>query len=156
MQGYLALLCLFVAMTLLVSGCGFLIKDPKVEVENVALTSLDLSSIGLDVTLSIENPNPVGINLKSVIFDVYYQKGEEWIFISHGEKGAFSIKPGLNGVTIPVNIKTSQIPGAVIGALSSGEITLQIKGTATPDFFGITPDIPFSEVTTIPLKSGGK
>jgi len=155
MKGYIALLCLLITVALLFSGCGMLIKDPKIEVKNVALESLDFSNIGLLVTLSIDNPNPIGINLKSIIFDVYYQKGSEWIFISHGEKGSFSIKPGLNEVSIPVNIKTSAIPGAVAGALAQGEITLQIKGTASPDFFGIAPEIPFSTVTTMPLKAGG-
>jgi LEA14-like dessication related protein len=152
MQGYLAILCLLMAAALLLSGCGMLIKDPKIEVKNVALESADLSNIGLLVTLGIDNPNPLGINLKSINFDIYYQKGGEWIFISHGEKGSFSIQPGLNEVTVPVSIKTSVIPGAVIGALTRGEITLQVKGTASPDLFGISPEIPFSKVTTVPLK----
>ncbi|MCU0630301.1 MAG: LEA type 2 family protein [Methanoregulaceae archaeon] len=152
MQGYLALLCLMMAVALLFGGCGMLIKDPKVEVKNVALESVDLSNVDLLVTLSIENPNPIGITLKSISFDVYYQKGDEWVFISHGERGSFDIKPGMNEVTVPVSIKTSAIPGAVVGALAKGEITLRIKGTASPDFFGISPEVPFSTTTTIPLK----
>ncbi len=152
MQGYLALPCLLMAAALLFSGCGMLIKDPEIEVKNVALESADLSSVNLLVTLSINNPNPLGINLKSIVFDVYYQKGDEWNFISHGEKGSFNIKPGMNEVTVPVSIKTSAIPGAVISALAQGEITLQIKGTASPDLFGISPQIPFSTITTVPLK----
>lgn len=152
MQGYLALLCLLLAAALLFSGCGMLIKDPDIKVKNVALESADLSSVNLLVTLSIDNPNPLGINIKSLVFDVYYQKGDEWNFISHGEMGSFSLKPGMNEVTVPVSIKTSAIPGAVVGALARGEITLKITGTASPDFFGIAPQIPFSTVTTVPLK----
>jgi len=152
MQGYLGLLFLPIAAALFFSGCGMLIKDPKIEVKNVVLKSLDLSNIGLLVTLGITNPNPLGINLKSITFDVYYQKGDGWIFISHGERGSFGIKPGMNEVPVPVSIKTSEIPGAIVGTLAKGEITLQIKGTASPDFFGISPQIPFSTVTTIPLK----
>ena len=152
MQGYLALLCLLLAAALLFSGCGMLIKDPDIKVKNVALESADLSSVNLLVTLSIDNPNPLGINIKSLVFDVYYQKGDEWNYISHGETGSFSLKPGMNEVTVPVSIKTSAIPGAVVGALARGEITLKINGTASPDFFGISPQIPFSTVTTVPLK----
>jgi LEA14-like dessication related protein len=152
MQGYLVLFCLLVVTALLLSGCGLLIKDPKIDVKNVALQSLDLSNIGLLVTLSIDNPNLLGINLKSINFDIYYQTGSEWVFISHGEGGGLNVKPGMNEVTIPVNIKTSAIPGAVLATLARGEITLRINGTASPDFFGISPQIPFSTVTTIPLK----
>jgi LEA14-like dessication related protein len=152
MQGYLVLFCLLIAVALLFSGCGMLIKDPKVEVKNVALESVDLSNVDLQVTLSIDNPNPIGFTIKSINFDVYYQNGDEWVFISHGERGSFEIKPGMNEVAVPVSIKTSAIPGAVVGALAKGEITLQIKGTASPDFFGISPQVPFSTVTTIPIK----
>jgi LEA14-like dessication related protein len=155
MKGYMAILCLLMAAAILLSGCGMLIKDPKIEVKNVALESIDLSTINLLVTLSIDNPNPVSITLKSINFDVYYQKGNDWVFISHGELGSVTITPGLNDVPVPVSIKTSALPGAVLGALTQGEITLQIKGTVSPDFFGISPQIPFSTVTTIPLKVGG-
>jgi LEA14-like dessication related protein len=155
MKGYMAILCLLMAAAILLSGCGMLIKEPKVEVKNVALESIDLSTINLLVTLSINNPNPVSINLKSINFDVYYQKGSDWVFISHGELGSVTIKPGLNEVPVPVSIKTSALPGAVLGALTQGEITLQIKGTVSPDFFGLSPQVPFSTVTTIPLKVGG-
>jgi hypothetical protein len=33
-----------------------------------------------------------------------------------------------------------------------GEITLQIRGTAVPDLFGLNPKIPFSHTATIPVK----
>jgi len=155
MQGYLALLCLLLAVALLFSGCGMLIKDPKIDVKNVAIESMDFSNIGLLVTLGIDNPNPLGINIKSVNFDVYYQKDDQWVYISHGEGGGFEIKPGVNEVTVPVNIKTSALPGAVVSALTQGAITIQINGTASPDFFGIAPQVPFSKVTTIPLNPGG-
>ncbi|MCX6699716.1 MAG: LEA type 2 family protein [Methanomicrobiales archaeon] len=155
MHGYLALLCLLITAALLFSGCGLLIKNPGIDVKDVAIESLDFSNIGLLVTLSIDNPNPIGINFKSINFDVFYQKGNEWVFISHGEKGSFNIKPGMNEVTVPVSIKTSAIPGALVGALARGEVTLQVNGTASPDFFGIAPQVPFSKVTTIPLKLGG-
>lgn len=155
MKGYIGILCLLMVAAILLSGCGMLIKDPKIEVKNVALESINLSTINLLVTLSIDNPNPVGITLKSINFDVSYQKGNDWVFISHGELGSTTIKPGLNDVAVPVSIKTTALPGAVVGALTQGEITLQIKGTATPDFFGISPQVPFSTVTTIPLNVGG-
>ena len=34
----------------------------------------------------------------------------------------------------------------------AGEITIQVTGVAEPSFFGISPQIPFSETRTIPLK----
>jgi len=155
MKGYAAFLCLLVTCTVLLSGCGMLMKEPTIEAKNVALESFDISRIGLLVTLEIDNPNPVGMSFTSIDFDVYYQAGNEWVFISHGELGDVEIQPGSNEVTIPVTITTSALPGAVLGALTRGEITLLIQGTASPDFFGLSPKIPFSKVTTVPLPTGG-
>lgn len=155
MEKYGGLLCLMVTCAVLVSGCGMLIQEPTIEVEHIALESFDLSQIDVLVTLGIDNPNPVGITLKSITFDVYYPVGNEWVFISHGESGNVEIRPGMNAVTIPMTIPTSALPGAFLGVLTTGEMTLLIQGTVSPDFFGISPEIPFSKVTTIPFTPGG-
>ena len=155
MKGCVAFLCLLVTCAVLVSGCGTIMKEPTIEAKNVALESFDLSQVGLLVTLEIENPNPVGITFSSITFDVYYPTGDEWVYISHGELEDVEIHPGSNEVTIPVTITTSALPGALMSALTRGEVTLLIKGTASPDFFGIRPPIPFSKVITVPLSTGG-
>jgi LEA14-like dessication related protein len=143
---------LLIAALALTAGCSTLIKQPEINVTNVEVQSGTLQEIVLNVTLSVNNPNPIGITLKSVVFDVYYQKGNDWVSIGHGEGGGYDIKPGVNELSIPVTIKTSNLLGAGIGALMNGEITLQIRGTAVPDLFGLNPKIPFSQTTTIPVK----
>ena len=137
-----------------IPGLGLLIKEPEIEVKDVTLASFDLSQIGINLALAIQNPNALGMTLKSVSFDVHYKNGEEWVFISHGERGKFEIKPGDNAVTIPLSIKTSEIPTALAGALLEGAITLKITGTARPDLLLIAPEIPFSKVKTLALTQG--
>jgi hypothetical protein len=34
----------------------------------------------------------------------------------------------------------------------TGEITVQVRGTAVPDLMGLSPKIPFTHTTTIPVK----
>ena len=143
--------CLIVAVVL-ITGCSSLIKDPEIHVKDVAIQSATLQEIKLNVTLNVNNPNPVGITIKSVIFDVYYQQGSNWVAVGHGEGGGYDIKPGMNEISVPVTLKSSELLGAGIGALSKGEITLQIRGTAVPDLFGLNPKIPFTETITVPVK----
>jgi LEA14-like dessication related protein len=140
-----------IAALVLIAGCSTLIKEPEINVTDVVVQSGTLQEIVLNVTLNVNNPNPVGITLKSVVFNVYYQKGNDWVSIGHGEGGGYDIKPGMNELSIPVTIKTADLLGAGIGALMNGEITLQIRGTAVPDLFGLNPKIPFSHTTTIPV-----
>jgi LEA14-like dessication related protein len=129
-----------------------LMKDPEITVKNVAIESVSSQKIDLNVTLNVNNPNSVGITIKSVVFDVYYQQGNDWILIGHGEGGGYAIKPGMNEINVPVTLKSSEVISAGIGALMKGEITIQIRGTAVPDIFRLNPQIPFTHTATIPVK----
>jgi LEA14-like dessication related protein len=146
-----AIFMLIAALTL-IAGCSMLMKDPEITVKNVAIESVSSQKIDLNVTLNVNNPNAVGITIKSVVFDVYYQQGNDWVLIGHGEGGGYAIKPGMNEITVPVTLKTSEVLGAGIGALMKGEITVQIRGTAVPELFRLNPTIPFTHTTTIPVK----
>lgn len=146
-----AIFILIAALTL-ITGCSMLIKEPQIDVKDTAITSADLQEIELNVTLNVNNPNPIGITIKSVVFDVYYQQGSDWIAVGHGEGGGYAIKPGMNEITVPVTLKSSALLGAGIGALMKGEITVQIRGTAVPDLLGLNPQIPFTHTKTVPVK----
>jgi len=141
-----------IAAVILVAGCSMIVKEPQIDVKDVAITSATLQEIRLNVTLNVNNPNPVGVTIKSVVFDIYYQQGNDWVAIGHGEGGGYAIKPGMNEITVPVTIQSSKVLGAGIGALMKGEVTVQIRGTAVPDLFGLNPKIPFSHTTTVPVK----
>lgn len=149
------LLCILLAGAILVTGCSFLFKPPDVSVKGVSLTSLNLTSMALDVTLSVNNPNSMGINLASLSFDVFYQNGSDWVFLAHGEQSGIQVNPGDNTVTVPVVISNRELLGSLVGLLTRGEITLQIRGVAKPDFYGLAPSVPFTHTTTIPLRTGG-
>jgi LEA14-like dessication related protein len=136
----------------LIAGCSSIIKEPEITVKDASVQSATLQEIRLNVTLNVNNPNPVGITIKSVVFDVYYQQGSDWIAIGHGEGGGYVIKPGMNEISVPVSVKSSELLGAGIGALTKGEVTVQIRGTAVPDLFGLNPKIPFTETITVPVK----
>ncbi len=144
-------LCLIAAMAL-ITGCSTLMKEPEIDVTDVTIQSVTLQEIGLNVTVNVKNPNPIGIVLKSVIFDVYYQRGNDWVSIGQGTGGGYDIRPGMNGLSIPVTVNTTELISAGIGAVMNQEITLQIRGIAVPDLFGLSPQIPFSRTKTIPLK----
>jgi LEA14-like dessication related protein len=137
----------------LLSGCSFLFKDPEISVEKVTPVSFSLNELILAVTLNVTNPNSMGITLKNLSFDVYYQKGTEWVYLSHGEQQGIRINPGENEVTVPVTIQTSALAGSLLDLVTSGEITLQIRGVASPDLGVISPKVPFTRTMTYPLKT---
>ncbi len=134
------------------AGWTMLLKEPIIAVNNVALRSFSLQSLTLDVTLDVDNPNPVGISVKSLSFDLVYKDRNEWVYLSHGERARFKISTGSNRVTIPVTVNNAALLTALVAILARGEITVKISGIALPDFLLCAPKVPFSREMTIPLK----
>ena len=134
-----------------VSGCGLLLKDPEISIKGLSLSSASMSTIRLDVRVGVENRNPVGTTLKALSFDVYYNDVGEWVFLSHGEQTGIVIRSGSNEVNIPIQVRNSGILGSLARLITKGEVTLQIRGVASPEIFGISRGIPFTETRTIPL-----
>ena len=132
-----------IASVALIAGCSSIVKEPQIDVKDVAVTSASLQEIILNVTLNVDNPNPVGVAIKSVVFDLYYQQGSDWIAIGHGEGGGYDIKPGMNEISVPVTVKSSELLSAGIGALSKGEITVQIRELRFPTCSGSTQRFRF-------------
>jgi len=143
-------LLVLVISGLLVAGCSSSARMPEVEVEGANLTSISLTGLTLDVILSVDNPNPVGITLESLSFDVYYKDGDEWKYLSHGNQTGIRIDPGKNVVRVPVTVKTTDLIGAVLTAANNQEIPLQIKGVVVPDLpGGLSPEIPFTKTISV-------
>jgi LEA14-like dessication related protein len=143
---------IIVIACLFVSGCSSPLKQPSLSVTSITQTKATPSELGYDVTVSIDNPNPVGITLKTLTFDVYYKDNNEWVFISHTEKSGVEIKPGSNVVTIPFTVSSTELARSRETLKSSGEVTLQVRGTAAPDILGFGPEIPFTYTRTVMQK----
>jgi LEA14-like dessication related protein len=131
------------------------LKNPQVSVSTVSPTSLLLSALTLNITVLIDNPNPIGLTFRKIAFDVWFHDGNAWNFITHGEQGEIEVKPGKTEVTIPVSVNYSDLIKAGWSVFSQRELPLQVNGTAAPDFFGIAPKLPFLYNTTIPLALPG-
>jgi LEA14-like dessication related protein len=137
------------------AGCGMLLKDPEITVKGAVPAAVSLSGITLDVTLQVDNPNPVGITLKSVAFDLFYKSGGRWEFLASGRQGAKSaIRPGKSDITIPVSAKNAEIVKAVIGMVTTGSIDIRIDGKAAVDLKILAPEVPFTKEMNIPLQAG--
>lgn len=140
---------MLIAAGMIISWCSALLKRPEVSVRGIALSSLSLSELSFDVNFLVNNPNSFKIPLKSFSFDVFYEDGRSLVQLSHGEKGGIRIEPGENEIVVPVTVRNAELIRSLAGLITKGKVTLRIRGTASPDFYGIAPDLPFTYVTTL-------
>ncbi len=145
----LPVLCVVLAGGIMIAGCSAQPKTPEISVQGVALKSLSFSGLSLDVTVQVNNPNPFGITLDSLTFDVYYLDGPDWVYLSHGEKKGLTINPGENQVTVLVTVDNAELLRSLAGFITGGEVTVQVRGTASVDLHGLVVPIPFTHTTTV-------
>jgi LEA14-like dessication related protein len=79
-----ALLIAIIVIILGVMSLGC-IEKPTVEVSDIALRDVSLTSTTIDVGITIDNPNPIGVTLNKIAYDVYLVNGNQ-LFLAHGEK----------------------------------------------------------------------
>jgi LEA14-like dessication related protein len=110
------------------------IKEPVVTLERVKIHAIHLTSIDLEVTLKILNPNPIDAILRELPFTVFFHTGKDQKEIASGNTGRVEI-PADGSIEIPVPV-TSYDLALVEGLaeiLKRGRITLEVKGNAVID-----------------------
>ena len=129
---------------------------PELSMEKVGIKALDLEGITFNCDYAITNPYPIGISLKSVAADIFYNKSEK--FTSVNSDG---------GVTIAANGKNSnsldfKVPYTTIlnfAKSTSGKTSLpfSVNGSAALDLSAVTGldiqalSLPFSKDFDVPV-----
>lgn len=110
------------------------IKEPVVTLERVKIHAIHLTSLDLDVTLKLLNPNPIDAVLRELPFTIFFQDGDREKEIATGNTGKMEL-PADNSIEISVPVTSNDL--ALIEALAEiverGGIRLAIKGNAVID-----------------------
>ncbi|MCU0632282.1 MAG: LEA type 2 family protein [Methanolinea sp.] len=121
------------------------IGTPKIEIENISVTNVSLSEIGLLVSVTLENGNPVAIPVEQIDFDIIGIVGGKARTVARGQHGGHSIPPGHSTLDIPVVIQNSETIGALSEFVLERSIDLRVSGYARVGIAIMSCDIPFSE-----------
>lgn len=130
---------------------GLFAKVPTAAVSGAAISSFNLSSIGLNITLDIGSPYPVAVPIQSIRYTVTYQGKNSHILLGEGEQRGIILQPGAQKLVIPLVISNPSLIRSVYETLQTRQIPLTISGNITFDLFGITPRVPFKENVTVPV-----
>jgi LEA14-like dessication related protein len=110
------------------------IKEPVVTLERVKIQAIHLTSIDLEVTLKIQNPNPIDAILRELPFTVFFHTGKDQKEIASGNTGRVEI-PADGSIEIPVPVASYDLAlvEGIAEIVKSGRITLEVKGNAVID-----------------------
>ena len=139
------------ATTLLLVGCASLgellsIQRPTATVDSVRLTGLSFEGVELTADMTIDNPNPVGIDLTGVAYQLDIE-GNRFLSGTQGE-GVSIASFGESRISIPLSLRYNEIRQAVDAAGSRDELLYALSTT-------LSFQLPVIGEVALPLRAEG-
>lgn len=127
-----------------------ILHEPAISLEGVKIRSVSLSSLDLDVAIRVQNPNPVGITLREILFVVLIHDGEHRPEIANGRTGTIRVKARDSmEINVPVTSKNAAMIRAAAGFVARGRLEVTVKGTVVVDALVTGLPVPFDKTVTV-------
>ncbi|ADC69872.1 hypothetical protein MFS40622_1195 [Methanocaldococcus sp. FS406-22] len=142
-----------VAMLCIIAGCTSEpeIKSPTTYVKIKSSFSDDLKTTNLDVKVIVDNPNPIGIHINKVKFDVYLLDNGEKVILKQVKKSDIDIKEsGTTPIDFQISIPNDKIMSAIKNS-KNGKITIGVDGYALVDAKISEIEVPIKGETEIAI-----
>ncbi|AAB99145.1 hypothetical protein MJ_1138 [Methanocaldococcus jannaschii DSM 2661] len=134
----LLLLAFAVCLAVGFSGC---LEQPKIEVVGQKIQKVDADNTKIEIQVLVDNPNPIGISIDKISFDIYALVGGDKIYLGHGEQSNIKITSGNTTFTLPVTISNKKLVEVALKEKST-KIPIEIKGDIAVNLFITKVNIP--------------
>jgi len=116
-----------------IQGCALFYEAPAVEILDVQVVALGLTSGTAEVALEVTNESGRVMEIRGFLYEIEVKgpgEGANWITLAEGFHDQELVIPGrgTEEVLIPVPFQYSALGDAVRSLLSSGEIPYRLKG----------------------------
>ena len=147
-------ICVVMAILCIMAGCVSEpdIQSPSTYVKIKSSFSDDLKTTNLDVKVMVNNPNPIGVHINEIRFDVYLlgNNGEK-VILEQNEKYDIDIEgSGTTPIEFQMSIPNDKIMSAIKNS-KDGKITIGVDGYALVDVEIDEIEIPIKGETEISI-----
>ena len=132
------LLCFAILSVVSFSGC---LEQPKIEVVGQKVQKLDADNTKIEIEILVDNPNPIGITIDKISFDIYALVGGDRVYLGHGEQSNIKITSGTTTFTLPITLSNKKLADIAINTKTT-KIPIEIKGNIAVNLFITTVNIP--------------
>jgi len=124
----------------------------NVEITSIALRRIGLGNLAVDVTVRVENPNPIGATVDRIAYDLYFQLDDEWVRLGRGDRTE-DIAIGANDVAsveVSHEVRTLSVVAMLLQAiLNEREVTLKAAGYVWIRVGPISLEVPFEHIRAL-------
>lgn len=130
-----------------------ILNEPAITLEGARIRSLSLADLGLEVTIRVENKNPVGVTLREIPFLVLIQRGERQEEIANGNTGNVAIPAqSCTQLVVPVTTRNAVLVGAMGALVAEGKVSVTIRGAAVIDAVITAWSVPFEKTLEVTME----
>ncbi len=122
------------------------------DITSITLRDISLTKVTVDVTVRVENPNPVGATVDRIAYDIYFQENDDWVYLGRADRTE-DIAIGANDIA---SLEVSNEVGilATIGMLleavrQGGTINLKASGSVWIKLGPVSLEVPFEHIRTL-------
>lgn len=129
------------------------LRDPVVTLEEIRVRKITLSSLDLELSIRVDNPNLLGVTLRELPFTVLCSSGRTEQQLASGNPGR--VKIAANGSTvlrIPVSSQNAALIGALATFITKGGVQVTIRGMATIDAVLFCWSVPFEKTLPVTME----
>ncbi|WP_456472557.1 LEA type 2 family protein [Methanocaldococcus sp.] len=140
-----ALLILSIFFITSLSGC---LEKPSFNLIGEEVKFLGNETI-VDVKINISNPNPLGIKIDKIYFDIY-ALGNEKVKIGYAEKTNIQINPGDNIIDLPIKIDNGKLIEYFVKEKTT-KVPIELDGEVKVNLLVTSIDVPITYKTEIDI-----
>jgi LEA14-like dessication related protein len=137
-----------------VTGCSLLqnvaqSREPSLSFKNASLSDVSLAGATVNLTFSVQNPNPVGITLAET--DYKLSLAGKQLVAGKPPSGVRIPASGSSDVTLPAQVRFADLGDSLAAVLRQNEVPYRAEGhlgVSTP--LGVVP-LAFAQEGTLPL-----
>jgi len=123
-----------------------------VDIVGISLKDISLTTLTVDVTVSVHNPNPVGAVLHRIAYVIYFEEDGDWIQLGRADRSEDVMIKANSSTNFDIINKIEIL--SAIGVLyqaynQGGSATLKVTGSAWVGIGPVSTEVPFERIANV-------
>jgi LEA14-like dessication related protein len=130
----------------------WLAKAADVHVVGISLKSISLTTITVNVTLSVHNSSPISAVLHRVAYDIYFEEDGNWVPLGSADKTEDTTIKANSSTNLDVINEIGTLPAAAAlyqAYKQGGAVTLKVAGSAWVGIGPVSTKVPFERIEKV-------
>jgi len=123
-----------------------------VHIVGISLKGISLTTVTVDVTVSVHNSNPIGAVLHRIAYNIYFEENGKWVQMGSADRTEDVAVKGSSSTDFDVINQIGTL--SAVAALyemykQGGSVTLKVAGSAWVGIGPVSTEVPFERIETV-------